>query len=287
MARHASLEFDRNGIPQFGGEPHLLEEYTARAWDLFYGRTGNNALQGATAIHLRSGCRGIVYEAIKGLKPEELIVSAPAEGAPMSTKGLEIFLAAVKGSLAKEAPIKEAEEFDKALYNDQIWRAIGESMAAYIIRRNQDFDRFNTSVEGRCTIPTKLQAHLLLKFSGLNRRQRTQIVSSCNNIVDKGAYKKALRMQYPDIHEHEKRAQQRLAGKGKGKQPRTTATPKPPPRQPTSSRARTDTPRRTSSRTGSTNGLKNIKSSRNRRRRRPRTATTLTPCSPRRWANAM
>ena len=64
LASGDHLEFDKSGIPLYAGQAELLEEYIARAWDVFYGRVGNAQLQAATPIHLRSGCRGIVYDAV-------------------------------------------------------------------------------------------------------------------------------------------------------------------------------------------------------------------------------
>jgi len=115
-----------------------------------------------------------------------------------------------------EAPVKEAEEFDKTFYHQSVWRAAGEAMHAYIIRRNQEFERLNTTVEGGCLVPEKLQAHLLLKFCGLNRSERLNILSSCGNVVDKSAFEKALRMQHPTIHERGKHTAKHAAPGSKG-----------------------------------------------------------------------
>ena len=50
----SKLDTDRYGVPQFAGEAELLEEYMKRAWDLFYGREGQDSLQMSTPIHLRA-----------------------------------------------------------------------------------------------------------------------------------------------------------------------------------------------------------------------------------------
>ena len=61
------LEYDKSGVPLCAGQIDLLEEYIERAWDLYYGRAGAEGLQASTPIHLRSGCRGVVYEAVRAL----------------------------------------------------------------------------------------------------------------------------------------------------------------------------------------------------------------------------
>ena len=40
----SKLDTDRYGVPQFAGEGELLEEYVERAWDLLYGREGQESL---------------------------------------------------------------------------------------------------------------------------------------------------------------------------------------------------------------------------------------------------
>ena len=45
---------DRYGVPQYAGEVEAFEEYVERAWDLYFGREGQES-QVSTPIHLRSG----------------------------------------------------------------------------------------------------------------------------------------------------------------------------------------------------------------------------------------
>ena len=118
---------------------------------------------------------------------------------------MKIFLDAVRAALGKETSIEETEEFDRCFYDDRIHRQYGESMAAYIIRRNADFERLNRVVEGGCAIPEKFQTHVQVKYSGLNADQRRLIVSSCGNVLAKIPVEKALRMQFPNIHETDAR----------------------------------------------------------------------------------
>ena len=133
VAHGSHLEYDKSGVPLYAGQIELLEEYIERAWDLYWGRAGNEGLQASTPIHLRSGCRGVVYEAVRAIKHDLLITRDP-DGTPLDD-GMRAFLKAVRDSLKKEAPIQEAEAFDKCLYDRTVWRRPGESMTAYIIRR--------------------------------------------------------------------------------------------------------------------------------------------------------
>ena len=202
------LEFTKDGIPLYAGQPGLLEEYIARCWDVYYGRMGQPTLMAATPIHLRSGCRGVVYEQVKTLTATELITMRPAsDGQPATVDegGMKLFIETVKKSLEKEAPVQEAEQFDRCFYDVKCWRAHGESMQAYIVRRNSEFKKLHTVIEGGCEIPAQPQAHMLLKFSGLRPEQRNNILSSVGNVVDKDKFEKALRMQHATIHETEAR----------------------------------------------------------------------------------
>ena len=94
ISRGDTLEYDKNGVPLYSGQPHLLEEYRDRAWDLFHGRVGNPGLQATTPIHLRSGCRGTVYEAVRSLKHESLVTWRPET---FDTEGEKIAAAFVEG----------------------------------------------------------------------------------------------------------------------------------------------------------------------------------------------
>ncbi|CAK0887813.1 unnamed protein product [Prorocentrum cordatum] len=40
-----SIELDRNGVPQYAGQPEYFNEYEERAWDLYHGRTGEKSKQ--------------------------------------------------------------------------------------------------------------------------------------------------------------------------------------------------------------------------------------------------
>jgi hypothetical protein len=66
------LDTDRHGVPQFSGDPEMLEEYMDRAWDLFYGREGQDVLQVATPLHLRAQLSGSAYESVRRLGHAEL-----------------------------------------------------------------------------------------------------------------------------------------------------------------------------------------------------------------------
>ena len=72
---NAVLELDKNGVPMFSGEPHLLEEYIDRAWDMYFGLMGEPSKQATAPIKLRQGCRGVVYNAVKHLTQRELVTA--------------------------------------------------------------------------------------------------------------------------------------------------------------------------------------------------------------------
>ena len=87
---------------------------------------------------------------MKHLDHRQLITTTTLENGNtvVRTSGLEMFLDTVRQALQKEAPIQEAEEFDRVFYAESCWRARGESMQAYIVRRNQEFSKLNSVVDG-------------------------------------------------------------------------------------------------------------------------------------------
>ncbi len=203
------LDFNKHGVPVYERDPAMLDEYEERCWDLYYGRAGQDALQRATPIHLRQGARGIVYEAVKSLKHDDLLASGEAGEEADWTAGLTLYLKTVRESPQTEASVEESVLFDQVFYENTVWRQQGEAVSAYLIRRRDEFKKLNDTLatEGGCNIPEKVQAHLLLKFAGLSQTQRTGILASCGNKVDLAQYQTALRMQYAKVHEHDKNDQ--------------------------------------------------------------------------------
>ena len=134
----SALEFDRNGVPWYLGRPDLYDEYAERAWDLFYGRSGQDTLQAATAIHLRSGCRDAAYRAVKDL-PHDKLVTWQGTGTDRkpTDKGVRLLLETLRQSVAKETPIRTAEIFDRTFYDSTVSRQTGESIGAYIVRKSR------------------------------------------------------------------------------------------------------------------------------------------------------
>ena len=181
---------------------------------MFYALMGEPHKQATAPIKLRQGCRGVVYDAVKHLSQAQMVTVRYHEGqiAEVKSDGMQVFLTTVKESIQKETPVRESEEFDRVLYDDRARRQAGESMTAYCIRRDQEFKRLSTQIAGDCLIPLKMQAHLLLKFSGLSVSQRTGIISSCGNEVDLLKYQRALKMQYPRVHEFEHRERGKARG---------------------------------------------------------------------------
>ena len=74
-------------------------------------------------------------------------------------------------------------------------------MHSYTIRRERELNDF-TKVSAKTIVSPDVQAHLLLRFSGLSITQQSQIVSSCKNEYDLAQFQTALRMQHPNIHLH-------------------------------------------------------------------------------------
>ena len=187
------LDVDRYGVPQYGGEPELYEEYAERCWDLWFGREGHDT-QAATPIHLRSGLTGTAYSAVRKLDHPSLITKDSA-GKP-SDKGLRLLLQTLKDNIAQEAPVKTNELFFQAFYSPLVWRMPAETMQQYIVRREQDFKRLEEVLAG-AKIPDHIRAMMLLAFGGLDSREQLNVLASVNNEYDFKKIGHALRIQYP------------------------------------------------------------------------------------------
>lgn len=189
------LDTDRHGVPQFAGDVELLEEYVDRAWDLFYGREGQDALQIATPLHLRAQLSGTAYEAVRRLEHNKL--RTRTEAGKATEDGMKLLLKTLKDSLAQEAPVRTQELFMDYFYSGQVWRRNHESMAQYIVRRELAFTKLKES-SPETELSDNLKCMLLLIFSGLDGKEQQSILASVNNDYDYKKVSHALRIQFPN-----------------------------------------------------------------------------------------
>ena len=159
-------------------EAEMFEEYEERAWDLFHGREGQDALQIATPVHLRAGRSGAACESVRKLEHPKLKTKT-SEGKPTDA-GMKLFIRTLKDSIAAELPVKTSELFFQAFYSPNVWRKNNETMQQYIVRREQDFRRLEENATGT-SVPKQIRAMMVLCFGGLDRKEQTSILSSCNN----------------------------------------------------------------------------------------------------------
>ncbi|CAE7766366.1 GIP, partial [Symbiodinium sp. CCMP2456] len=153
------LEVDRFGVPQYGGEPELYEEYAERCWDLWYGREGSDH-QVATPVHLRSGLTSAAYSAVRKLDHTSLITKG-SDGKP-TDKGIRLLLQTLRDNIEQEAPVKTNELFFQ--------------------------ERAGLQKTGRS--PGRA-------FGGLDSREQLNVLASVNNEYDFKKIAHALRIQYP------------------------------------------------------------------------------------------
>ncbi|CAK0850569.1 unnamed protein product, partial [Prorocentrum cordatum] len=196
------IELDRNGVPQYAGQPEYFNECEERAWDLYHGRTGEKSKQAATALHLRSGLSGPAYEAVRKLKHEELI--ATDESGESRQDGLTLFLTTLKKEVQDIAPVRSTEIFDKALYGSSVWRDRNESMANYVTRRRKEFAELQ-EVSATTTISEDIQAALILRFCGISMKEQAAVLASNKNEYKLAGIEYALRAQYPAVHRQQDR----------------------------------------------------------------------------------
>ena len=173
----------------------MFEEYQERCWDLFHGREGQDNLQTATPLHLRANLSGPAYEAVRKLGHESLRTK-DSEG-KATDKGLKLLLQTLKDNIAVEQPVRLNELFLKCFYSPQVWRRSAETMAQYIVRREQDFVRLKEASE-ETQVSENVRCLLLLLFSGLDMREQQAVLASVGNEYDFKKVTHALRIQYPN-----------------------------------------------------------------------------------------
>ena len=191
-----SLEYDRNGVPLYDGNPAQWEEYQERVLDLYYGRAGDEARQMVTAVHLRAGLRSIAYEAVRRIPHADL---APSRDGKPSVAGVELLLQTLEQTIAKEKPVRASELFERVLYSRGAHRKRGEAMHVYVMRRRRELEEL-TKLSSQTSISEDIQAYLLLRFSGLSMQQRAQVISAANNEFTLTAIEKGLRTAFSDFH---------------------------------------------------------------------------------------
>lgn len=174
------LECDRYGVPAYSGSPEQFEEYTERA--LFFGREGgSDGLQVATPLHLRAQLTGSAYEAVRKLSHDKL--RTKNSDGKATEAGMRLLLQTLKESIAVEQPVKINELFLGAFYSPQVWRRNDETMAQYIVRRENDFSRLK-EVSSETQVSTNIRCLLLLLFSGLDSREQQAVLASVGNEYD-------------------------------------------------------------------------------------------------------
>ena len=76
--------------------------------------------------------------------PPEPYRTKGCDGKP-SDKGLRLLQQTPKDNIEQEAPVKTNELFFQAFYSPHVWCMQAETMQQYILRREQDFKRLDTS----------------------------------------------------------------------------------------------------------------------------------------------
>ena len=195
MTTAGGLITDRYGVPQYSGEAELFEEYEERAWDLFHGREGTDGLQIATPVHLRAGLTGAAYESVRKLEHGKL--KTKNSDGKATDVGMNLLLSTLKDSIAAELPVKTSELFFQAFYSTSVWRKNYETMQQYIVRREQDFKRLEDNSPGT-QVSEQVRAMMLLCFGGLDPKEQTSVLSSCNNTYEFQKIAHAMRIQFPN-----------------------------------------------------------------------------------------
>ena len=190
----SKLDCDRHGVPQYAGETELFEEYVERAWDLYYGREGQESLQVSTPLHLRAQLSSTAYESVRKLDHSKLRTTT-SEGRP-TLDGMKLLLKTLKEAVAQEAPVRVNELFLQYFYSPSVWRKAQESMGQYIIRREADFTRLKEA-SSETELSDNLKCMLLLIFSGIDNKEQQNILASVNNEYNYRKVSHALRIQFP------------------------------------------------------------------------------------------
>ena len=138
-------------------------------------------MQASTPITIRSALTGTAYESARKIHHTELTVpfDKDAQG-PVDTKGMLRLLDKLAEDLIQAKPMRAAELFDKLFFAKTVWRSPGESMQAYIVRREKEFADLNL-VSHETAISDDIKAHLLLRFANIPAKAHAGIIASSDN----------------------------------------------------------------------------------------------------------
>lgn len=93
---------------------------------------------------------------------------------------MKLLLNTLKEPITAELPVKTRELFFQAFYSPNVWRKNCESTQQCIVRREQDFKRLEDNSPGT-QVSEQVRAMMLLCLGGLDPKEQTSVLSSCNN----------------------------------------------------------------------------------------------------------
>ena len=137
---------------------------------------------------------GAAYEAVRKLTHEKLRTKDSDGKATVA--GMKLLIQTLKDRIAVEQPVKLNELFLTCFYSPAVWRKPTETMAQFIVRRENDFGRLKEA-SAETQVSANIRCLLLLLFSGLDAKEQPSILSSVGNEYDFEKVKHALRIQYP------------------------------------------------------------------------------------------
>ena len=131
-SRNTNIEIDRDGIPQWDGNPMTAEEWEERVWLRFFSSNAEN--QKLLAPRVKNGLTARTWEnshRIQDIQVRTLMAQAEKEGAEAAMRKL---IDTVKASCVQNASLRKNEVFKQFFRRGA--RRPGEQIADFIARRD-------------------------------------------------------------------------------------------------------------------------------------------------------
>ena len=209
---------DRDGVPQWQGEPHLAEEWEERVWLRFFATPAD--ARALLPPRIKNGLSGRAWENTHRLPEiavrELMRIATEKDGS--AERAMQTLVTTVKSALTQNASLRKNEVFRQFFRKG--YRRPGEEVNDYIARRETEYSRMR-ELSGDTSVSPDLRAFFLLDMASIDETQHLKILGQAGNEYDLARIKAVMAIQM--AHVHHKEARQRSShprappiGRGKG-----------------------------------------------------------------------
>ena len=188
------LLIDRDGIPSYDGEPEYVDDFEERAKSAYFSmKTYDRRLLPQKIKNQLFGRAHLLTHKNKTIAAEALD-EAWDEEEPMSV--LRLLLKTVREAVVEEKDIYRGKRFDD--YFKRGRRRAVEPIKEYDARRREDYDKL-VEVSPETSISEDLRCYFFMELSGLNEKEKLNILQMTNNEYDHKRVLAAMLVQHHSL----------------------------------------------------------------------------------------